>query len=111
MPGSYVIDASNVTLALGSGAGRTEILRGVALQVASGESVALLGPSGSGKSSLVRASALARVPIQSWSYRGAPGVRTGGSASRVRPATASIARSPDWPRAWAPATASRRCSA
>jgi putative ABC transport system ATP-binding protein len=47
------IQASNVTLTLGSEDARVEILRGVDLEVPFGKSVALLGPSGSGKSSLM----------------------------------------------------------
>jgi len=47
------IRATNVTLTLGSDAAPVEILKGVDLSVSYGESIALLGPSGSGKSSLM----------------------------------------------------------
>ncbi len=50
---NIVIDAMNVTLTLGQGAARVEILRDVSLHVSRGESLAILGPSGSGKSSLM----------------------------------------------------------
>ena len=48
-----MIAARNASLSLGSGDARVEILRGLDLDVARGARVALLGASGSGKSSLM----------------------------------------------------------
>lgn len=45
--------ARNVTLTLGSGEAKVDILKGIDLEVRAGDTLALLGPSGSGKSSLM----------------------------------------------------------
>ena len=50
---SPAIAAQNLTLTLGSGESAVAILKGIDLSVPQGQTLALLGPSGSGKSSLM----------------------------------------------------------
>ena len=50
---AIAIRASNVTLSLGSAGAQVDILRGIDLDIGAGDSLSILGPSGSGKSSLM----------------------------------------------------------
>src|SRR5215469_11908197 len=52
----------NVKLSLKSAAGAVNILQGVSLEVPAGETIALLGPSGSGKSSLLMVASGLEIP-------------------------------------------------
>ena len=47
------ISTRNVTLSFGTGDTRTDVLKGIDLEIRNGETIAILGPSGSGKSSLM----------------------------------------------------------
>jgi len=51
MSANIVIDARDVTLRLGQGDAAVDVLRGLTLAVPAGQRLAILGPSGSGKSS------------------------------------------------------------
>ena len=57
-----MIEASEIRMALGEGASRVEALTGINLALAGGELTLLMGPSGSGKITLLSVAACCRRP-------------------------------------------------
>jgi len=62
MPAELVIDARDLEKSYGSGSSRFDALKGVSVQIAAGETVAIVGKSGSGKSTLMHLLALLDAP-------------------------------------------------
>ena len=62
MGSNLIIDAKNISKSYGTGANRFDALKDVSFQVARGESVAIVGKSGSGKSALMHLIALLDKP-------------------------------------------------
>ena len=52
-PAEPIVELRDVHLTLGSESGEVNILRGVDLEIARGETLAVVGPSGSGKSTMM----------------------------------------------------------
>ena len=59
-----MIEANEIRMALGEGAGRVEALKGIDLSLAGGELTLLMGPSGSGKTTLLSVLGCMMTPTQ-----------------------------------------------